>query len=82
MENKNRLKILYIITKSNWGGAQRYVYDLATRVKDNGFESVVAFGGNGPLKAKLEAAHIPTISIPVLERDIGTLKNSGFSLRF
>ncbi len=25
-----RKKILYVITKSNWGGAQRYVYDLAT----------------------------------------------------
>ena len=23
-------KILYFITKSNWGGAQRHVYDLAT----------------------------------------------------
>jgi hypothetical protein len=24
------MKILYLITKSNWGGAQKYVYDLAT----------------------------------------------------
>ncbi len=25
-------KILYFITKSNWGGAQRYIYDLATNL--------------------------------------------------
>ncbi len=28
--NKPKPKILYFITKSNWGGAQKYVYDLAT----------------------------------------------------
>ena len=30
-ENKEPVrKIFYVITKSNWGGAQKYVYDLAT----------------------------------------------------
>lgn len=30
-ENKKSVrKIFYVITKSNWGGAQKYVYDLAT----------------------------------------------------
>jgi hypothetical protein len=31
MEEKDKkLSILYLITKSNFGGAQRYVFDLAT----------------------------------------------------
>ncbi len=35
-------KILYFITKSNWGGTQRYVYDLATNLNkhtDNNFSN-------------------------------------------
>lgn len=74
MERAKRLKILHIITKSNLGGAQRYVYDLATNLPKNEFEPLVAFGGNGQLKNKLEEAGIPTISIPELERDIGVFK--------
>lgn len=66
-------KVLYLITKSNWGGAQRYVYDLATNL-DSQFEPVVALGGNGPLKDKLESAGIPVISIPGLQRDISFQK--------
>jgi hypothetical protein len=26
-------KILFVITKSNWGGAQRYVFDMAAPPK-------------------------------------------------
>lgn len=62
-------KILLVITKSNWGGAQRYVYDLATGLQ-NEFEVSVAFGGNGLLAKKLEEAHIKTFPINALQRDI------------
>ena len=74
MPDNTKLKILYIVTKSNFGGAQKYIYDLASNLPKNLFEPLVAFGGNGPLKDKLETAGIPTISIPALERDIGILK--------
>lgn len=74
MAQKSKLKILYIITKSNFGGAQRYVYDLATNLPKDKFEPLVAFGGNGQLKNKLEEAGIPTISILGLQRDIGVFK--------
>ena len=47
-----RKKILFVITKSNWGGAQRYVYDIATNVPRDRFEPVVAAGGNGALIVK------------------------------
>ncbi len=61
-------KILYVITKSNWGGAQKYVYDMATNMAN--FDVVVALGGNGELKNKLEEAGVRTIHINALERDI------------
>jgi glycosyltransferase involved in cell wall biosynthesis len=62
-------KILYVITKSNWGGAQRYVFDLAAGLPDT-FEAVVALGGEGPLKIKLEKSGIRTVSLPFLARDV------------
>ncbi len=65
------MKILFIITKSNWGGAQRYVYDLAEHFSaDAGFDIAVALGGNGNLKQKLEEKNIRVIQIAALERNI------------
>jgi glycosyltransferase involved in cell wall biosynthesis len=69
MENMKKKKILYVITKSNWGGAQRYVFDLASGLSGD-FEAVVALGGDGALKNRLEEAGIRTISLPFLTRDI------------
>ncbi len=74
MENKTE-KILYLITKSNFGGAQRYVYDLAVHLPRGQFESTVAFGGNGELKNRLQGAGIKTIEITALERDIGIFRD-------
>lgn len=71
------MKILYIITKSNWGGAQRHVYDLAVAMKSKGHEVKVALGGEGMLKSKLEAAGIFTYSIASLGRDISVGKDAG-----
>ena len=68
--NKEKKKILYIITKSNFGGAQRYVYDLAVNLPKKDFEIAVAMGGDGALKDKLEDAGIKTIMIDRLGRDV------------
>jgi len=69
------MKILYIITKSNWGGAQRHVYDLATSMKDRGHDVVVALGGDGTLRVRLEAAGIYTHSITSLDRDFSVKRD-------
>jgi len=70
MSNTPKKKILYVITKSNWGGAQRYVFNLATNLPEK-FDVSVALGGNGALKTKLEDAGIRVISLPFLKRDVG-----------
>jgi len=69
-----RTKVLYVITKSNWGGAQRYVFDLATSLDPALFEVEVVAGGNGLLKEKLEQAGISVISLQTMERDINFKK--------
>jgi hypothetical protein len=45
-------RILYLITKANWGGAQRYVFDLALASQREGFDVVVAYGTPGELEER------------------------------
>jgi glycosyltransferase involved in cell wall biosynthesis len=68
------MKILYIITKSNWGGAQKYVFDLALAMKNKNHDVSVAFGGNGILAERLKEKGISTIEIQNLGRDVDLLK--------
>ena len=74
METTAKKKVLFLITKSNWHGAQRYVYDVASNLSAEQFDVAVALGGDGPLIAKLEEATIRVIRIPGLQRDISLQK--------
>lgn len=69
------MKVLYGITKSNFGGAQRYVFDLATEAQKSGHNVAVMCGGDGPLVQKLKDAGIRVISIPGFGRDISWFKD-------
>lgn len=64
------LRILLVITKATWGGAQQYVYDLATTFHHQGDVVHVAYGTTGQLAEHLQAAQVPTFSIPGLVRDV------------
>jgi len=68
-------RILYVITKANWGGAQRYVYDLAVAARDAGHEVAVAYGEAGILSTNLTGAGIRTILVPELGRDVSLSKD-------
>ncbi len=63
-------KVLYLITKSNWGGAQRYVYDFATTLPKDTYEVLVAHGGEGLLAQKLKARGVRSLRVFGLERDV------------
>jgi len=67
-------KVVYLITKGNWGGAQRYVYDLATNLPRDRFEAVVILGVGQELGRKLRARKIRVIQLSTLQRDINPLK--------
>lgn len=72
------MKVLHIITKSNWGGAQRHVFDVATHTKNAGHEVIVACGveiGHAPLVSRLHTAGIEVFEIPALGRDVHFLKD-------
>ena len=67
-------KVLLVITKSNFGGAQRYVFELATRLMSDGYEVAVALGGEGALKDKLINASIKVFPLSDAQRDINIKK--------
>jgi glycosyltransferase involved in cell wall biosynthesis len=69
------MKILYGITKSNFGGAQRYVYELARESKHRGHDTAVLLGGRGILTDKIESRGVRVISHPNLGRDIRVTKD-------
>lgn len=62
-------KVLYIITKGNWGGAQKYVFAMAVASQKAGFEPVVAIGGdqNSLLNKRLAEVSIRTVVLPSIE---------------
>lgn len=70
MDAPHKKRILYVITKSNWGGAQRYLYDLATHLPGEEYEIAVALGGDGLLKKKLEDAGIRVLSLAKVQRNL------------
>lgn len=62
--------MLFLITKATFGGAQRYVYDLATNLPQSEYEAGVAYGVPGRLSDMLDTYGIPTLNIPSLQRNI------------
>lgn len=62
-------KIAYFITKSNWGGAQKYVFDLSKEMK-NKYEVAVAVGGRGELFTKLEENGIEVFGLNYLKNTL------------
>jgi len=74
MAQPQRKKVLFLITKADFGGAQRYVFDLAANAEPHGYEAVVAFGGSGLLTEKLHTAGIRTLQIHGMQRDVSVFK--------
>ncbi|MDD5433306.1 MAG: glycosyltransferase family 4 protein [Candidatus Pacebacteria bacterium] len=70
-----RKKILQIITLSEWGGAQRVVFDLADNLDKEKFEVEVACGPDGLLIEKLEGRNIKVHIIKDLKRSISPLSD-------
>ncbi len=71
MDAQNK-KILFVITKGNFGGAQKYVFDLATHLRKSNFDTTVACGEGEELPSKLREQNIEVLKIQNLRRDIKT----------
>jgi len=75
-------KILYLVTKSNYGGGQKYVLELAEAAKKSGYFVTVACGGTGKAGAgtgvlveKLNKKSIPVVKVENFMRDMSFLSD-------
>lgn len=71
---ENRKKVCYLITKGVWGGAQKYVYNLAVSLPQDKYDVTVICGEGRILKEKLEQKNIKVYEINSLKRDISVLR--------
>ncbi|OGH59438.1 MAG: hypothetical protein A2725_01260 [Candidatus Magasanikbacteria bacterium RIFCSPHIGHO2_01_FULL_33_34] len=75
---KNKLKLLYLITQGHWGGAQKYVFDLATALTDE-YDITVAVGEPNNLpdlqKKLLTNQKIKLVQLNFLQRSISPIKD-------
>ncbi len=74
-------KVFLVITKSNWGGAQSYVFDLALALQEKGCDVAVVAGGNGLLLERLKAKGIRVIAHEHITRDVAMIGERDLSLR-
>lgn len=65
-----KIKICFGVTKANWGGAQKYVYDLATHLPPARFAVSVVAGGRGEFNDRLVKQKITVLTLNTLGRDI------------
>jgi glycosyltransferase involved in cell wall biosynthesis len=71
----NKKKIFYCVTKGVWGGAQRYVYDLATTLPKEIYDVAVILGEEGTLHERLKDSGIKTFVLGQFTRDIKIWKD-------
>lgn len=78
-----RQKVLFLITKATWGGAQRYVYDLLRGLPQNEFTPALAYGVHGRLAELCKNDGIRIRQIPALSRDVAIISDirSFFEIR-
>lgn len=65
-------KIFILVTEASWGGAQRYVFDLATHLRKSGWAVCVGSGSNryGELDTLLSDNGVRVVKFPELARPI------------
>ncbi len=67
--------ILYIITKSVWGGGNRYVFDLATALKKENHRVFIAAGGKERFYQEINKTDIPYFNINGFQRTVNSFKD-------
>lgn len=76
--SKSKKKLLFVVTKASWGGAQRYVYDLAVTFRDEYDISVVCgrneFETEPIFTNKLDEAGITWYQVQSMQRNISVKK--------
>ncbi|MBI2057502.1 MAG: glycosyltransferase family 4 protein [Candidatus Yanofskybacteria bacterium] len=72
LEKSPKKRVLFIITQSEMGGAQRFLLNLTSRLNPDKYEILIAVGsdGNGEFLKSLSIEKINHVALPNLKRDI------------
>jgi glycosyltransferase involved in cell wall biosynthesis len=73
--NGIKTKVCYLITLGTWGGAQKYIYDIATNLPSERFSTSLITGTPGLLVEKFNSKNMPTIVVEELGRKIKPLND-------
>jgi glycosyltransferase involved in cell wall biosynthesis len=73
MENAKR--ILFVITLSEWGGAQSYVLKAAKEAERRGWKTLVAAGGESDLKRRCVELNIEYRTLKNMGRSVSAIKD-------
>ncbi|GAB6579522.1 glycosyltransferase family 4 protein [Bacillus cereus] len=69
------MKVLYVITRSDWGGAQAHVYDLIKEARQRGIECEVIVGEEGEFMYRVEEIGVKVTYLSSLVHPIHPLKD-------
>lgn len=78
MSSLNKHKILLVVTQAEWGGAQKYVFDLAVNLSSDNYQVQVAVGepnGKQELTKKLQTNKITVFQLKHLIRKISLIQD-------
>ena len=65
-----KVRILFIVTQAEWGGAQNYVFKAAGEALKRGHDVLVVAGGDGALESHCKNANIPYKKLQRLKREV------------
>jgi len=71
----NSKRLLFVVTQSDWGGAQTFIFKAAVEAKRRGFDVLVAAGGNGKLEEYCRRANVPFRTLQRMLRNLSPLKD-------
>lgn len=74
-DEKHMAKVLFVITKAEIGGAQKYVLDCVKAARNNGYDVAVASEGSGYFYETLSALGVPFHEIKSAKRDINIVSD-------
>ena len=69
----NKIKVCFVITKGVWGGAGKYVYQLATNLPKDRYDVLVITGNGQILPDKLKESGVKVEIVSDLKRDISII---------
>lgn len=75
MGSRKPWHILQLVTRGDWGGAQRHVLDLATGLDPERFRVTVACAPDGPLVERLQEQGVTVVPVVELQRDVSPFQD-------